>query len=143
MRTLLTPTQNLIEILPGIDRTMKVLIAGRGLGKAAVVVGDEVGQKRVCRLDRADAGESQLLHQTILLRMMRALDATLRLAGIGTQNLDVKFRQRPSELGVRRDKAALSSGCKSHPATAPAGSNRSSYGGNEIAEAFGMRVTNW
>ena len=29
-------------------------------------------------------------------------------------------------LGVRRDKAALSSGCKSHPATAPAGSNRSS-----------------
>jgi len=44
---------------------------------------------------------------------------------------------------VRRDKAVLSSVCKSHPATAPAGSNRSSYGGNEIAEAFGMRVTNW
>ena len=40
-------------------------------------------------------------------------------------------------------KAALSSGCKSHPATAPAGSSRSSYGGDEIAEAFGMRVTNW
>jgi hypothetical protein len=48
-----------------------------------------------------------------------------------------------SEDGVRRDKAALSSGCKSHPATAPAGSNRSSCGGDEIAEAFGMRVTNW
>ena len=45
--------------------------------------------------------------------------------------------------GVRRGKAALSSGCKAHPATAPAGSNRSSYGGDEIAEAFGMRVTNW
>ena len=42
-----------------------------------------------------------------------------------------------SGMGVRRDKAALSSGCKSHPATAPAGSNRSSYGGNEVAEAFG------
>src|ERR1700712_4647211 len=78
---------------------MKVLIAGRGLGKAGVVAGYEAGQKRVCRIDRADAGESQLLHQTILQRMMRALDATLRLAGIGTQNLDVKFRQRPSELG--------------------------------------------
>jgi hypothetical protein len=38
---------------------------------------------------------------------------------------------------VRRDKAALSSGCKSHPANASAGSNRSSYGGDEIAEAFG------
>jgi hypothetical protein len=45
--------------------------------------------------------------------------------------------------GVRRAKAALSSGCKPHPATAPAGSNRSSYGGDEIAEAFGMRATNW
>ena len=42
-----------------------------------------------------------------------------------------------SSFGVRREKAALSSGCKSHPATAPAGSNRSSYGGNEVAEAFG------
>jgi hypothetical protein len=42
-----------------------------------------------------------------------------------------------SETGVRRDKAALSSGRNSHPATAPAGSNRSSHGGNEVAEAFG------
>jgi hypothetical protein len=41
-------------------------------------------------------------------------------------------------LGVRRDKAALSSRCKSHPAIAPAASSRSS-----LAEAFGMRVTNW
>jgi hypothetical protein len=38
--------------------------------------------------------------------------------------------------GVRRDKAALSSGCKAHPAIAPAGSDRSSHGGNEMAEAF-------
>ena len=35
---------------------------------------------------------------------------------------------------VRREKAALSSGCKSHPANAPAGSNRSSHGGDEMAE---------
>jgi hypothetical protein len=42
-----------------------------------------------------------------------------------------------SAFGVRREKAALSSGCKAHPATAPAGSNRSSHGGNEVAEAFG------
>jgi hypothetical protein len=42
-----------------------------------------------------------------------------------------------SACGVRRDKAALSSGCKSHPANAPAGSSRSSYGGDEVAEAFG------
>jgi hypothetical protein len=42
-----------------------------------------------------------------------------------------------SAFGVRREKAALSSGCEAHPATAPAGSNRSSHGGNEVAEAFG------
>jgi hypothetical protein len=36
---------------------------------------------------------------------------------------------------VRREKAALSSGCKSHPANAPAGSNRSRHGGNEMSEA--------
>ena len=42
-------------------------------------------------------------------------------------------------MGVRRGKAAFFSGCKSHPATiAPAGSNRSSHGGNEVAEASGV-----
>src|ERR1700724_3275625 len=45
--------------------------------------------------------------------------------------------------GVRRAKEGLSRGCEPHPATAPAGSNRSGYGGDEIAEAFGMRATNW
>jgi hypothetical protein len=51
---------------------------------------------------------------------------------------NVGFPQaRTTVEGVRRDKAALSSGCKAHPATAPAGSNRSNYGGNEMVEAFG------
>jgi hypothetical protein len=31
----------------------------------------------------------------------------------------------------------FSSGCKAHPATAPAGSNRSRHGGDEMSEAFG------
>jgi hypothetical protein len=44
-------------------------------------------------------------------------------------------------MGVRRENAALSSGCKSHPVIAPTGSSRSGYGGNEIAEAFGKLVT--
>ncbi len=43
-----------------------------------------------------------------------------------------------SAAGVRRGKAAFSSGCKPHPANAPAGSNRSSHGGDEMAEAFGI-----
>ena len=47
--------------------------------------------------------------------------------------LDCNALSPVSALGVRRAKAALSSGCKPHPATAPAGSNRSSYGGNDMA----------
>jgi hypothetical protein len=47
-----------------------------------------------------------------------------------------QLQRPPSRSGmsasrVRRDKAALSSGCKPHPANAPAGSNRSSHGGNK------------
>ena len=42
-----------------------------------------------------------------------------------------------SALGVRREKAAFSCGFQSHPAKAPAGSNRSGHGGNDMAEAFG------
>jgi hypothetical protein len=45
--------------------------------------------------------------------------------------------RRTTATGVRREKAALSSGCKAHPATAPAGSDRSSHGGDEMSEAFG------
>src|SRR5882724_3406771 len=52
------------------------------------------------------------------------------------QPIDPRRCDPMSVWGVRRAKAALSSGCKSHPATAPAGSNRSSHGGNEMAEAF-------
>ena len=55
----------------------------------------------------------------------------------GDKTFPKALLKRTSALGVRRDKAALSSGCKSHPATAPAGSNRNSYGGNEVAAAFG------
>jgi len=45
-----------------------------------------------------------------------------------------------SELGVRRGKAAFFSGRKSHPAIALAGSNRSSHGGDEMAEVL-PRIT--
>ena len=60
-----------------------------------------------------------------------------------TKSLISLARHTGTNRCFRRDKAALSSGYKSHPATAPAGSNRSSYGGDEIAEAFGKRVTKY
>src|ERR1019366_6751666 len=52
----------------------------------------------------------------------------------------LNLRARWTATGLRREKAALSSGCKAHPATAPAGSNRSSHGGNEMAS--GKHATN-
>ena len=58
---------------------------------------------------------------------------------VGSQTRDQLWTPRKtSVVGVRRGKAGLSSGCKSHPATAPAGSNRSGHGGDEVAEAFGI-----
>jgi hypothetical protein len=42
-------------------------------------------------------------------------------------SLNVSGLTRPRVCNVRRDKAALSSGCKPHPANAPAGSNRSRH----------------
>jgi hypothetical protein len=63
-----------------------------------------------------------------------------RLPALSGGRIRLRHRNKPAwamtAVGVRRDKAALSSGCEPHPATAPAGSNRSSHGGNEVAEAF-------
>ena len=67
----------------------------------------------------------------------RELVIVVHLYPVGDAALTSPSRSLESVSGVRREKAALSSGCKSHPATAPAASNRSSYGGNEVAEAFG------
>jgi hypothetical protein len=45
---------------------------------------------------------------------------------------------------VRREKVHVPSGCESRPATvAPAGSNRSVGGGNELDEASGAEGRHW
>jgi hypothetical protein len=59
---LLAPAQ---DILPGVEQTVEIFVASRVLGKATVVVGDEAGQKRVCRLDvlmPASLNSSDLFH---------------------------------------------------------------------------------
>ena len=53
----------------------------------------------------------------------------------GNRICALRYRNEERACAVKR--RHLSSGWKSHPATAPAGSNRSSCGGNEMAEAFG------
>ena len=47
----------------------------------------------------------------------------------------VAARGLPAACAVTRRR--FSSGCKSRPATAPAGSSRSRHGGDEMSEAFG------
>ncbi len=65
-------------------------------------------------------------------------------SGMGVSGQFIKSNRvgdggKMSVPGVSRAKAAFFSGCKSHPATiAPAGRNRSSHGGNEVAEASGV-----
>ena len=66
----------------------------------------------------------------------RAVALVHQAAPMPSSSHNLSMVRPMSEKGVRRAKAALSSGCKSHPATAPARSNRSSHGGNEVAEAF-------
>jgi len=48
------------------------------------------------------------------------------------------------DYSVRREKVHVPSGCESRPATvAPAGSNRSVEGGNELDEASGVEGRHW
>lgn len=59
--------------------------------------------------------------------------------GVNCVNAERCVEGAKLDLIVRRAKAQFLSGCESHPATfAPAGSNWSSRGGNETAEASGV-----
>jgi hypothetical protein len=78
--------------------------------------------------------ETVLKSKPLRRRGIAGPSALIRLAS-GPMRL-TRISRLMSVEGVGRAKAALSSGCKPHPAIAPAGSNRSSHGGNEVAEAY-------
>ena len=104
-----------------------------GCGQAGRPKG--VGVFASARPEAAGRGRRQMAgtsHREIQTR--RRKPAIRRYAG-------ARFSSAPGRTGdgVRRAKAALSSGCKPRPATAPAGSNRSNYGGNEVVEACVQR----
>lgn len=76
-------------------------------------------------------------HLAVLLKIyiygcLNRIQSSRRLEREAQRNVELMWL-----TGVRRAKAALSSGCKPRPATAPAGSNRSRHGGDEVFEAFG------
>src|ERR1035441_9880837 len=88
------------------------------------VLGGDVGDR--CR---------ELLRETA-----RAHEMIIHAGAINRDHVHMLLSIPPS-LSVSRAVQYLKGRSKSHPAIAPAGSSRSSYGGDEIAEAFGMRVT--
>ena len=72
-----------------------------------------------------------------LAQVARAHDLIEEGSVVGNVVLDIPLTRRRLLWVCAVIRRRFSSGCKSHPATAPAGSNRSSHGGNEMAEAFG------
>src|SRR3984893_12184668 len=67
-----------------------------------------------------------------------ATERVYTLVGRGKVYEDIASDQRLLAMcAVTRRR--FSSGCKPHPATAPAGSDRSRHGGDEVSEAFGER----
>ena len=80
--------------MPG-KRPVHVLRIARGLAKAKIEVSHELRRIGVGRVNRVDAAQPQFLDQPILQRLVGALDATLGLRGIGTDDVDVELIEGP------------------------------------------------
>lgn len=74
-----------VEIVQRRERPVHILVVPGGLGEAAVVVGHEGREQGVAGLDVVGAGQTQLLHQAVLQRLVGALDPTLGLRRAGAQ----------------------------------------------------------
>ena len=81
-----------------IQRPVQIIRPGRKTGEAIIVTRHEARQKGIARRHVADAYKAQFLDQTILQGAICPFDAALRLGGVGTQDLDVQFRQGAAEL---------------------------------------------
>ena len=82
-------------------------------------------------------GELQPVFDIVLDKAMQLCGAAFGAMFIveGDVFQTVAARGLPAACAVTRRR--FSSGCKSRPATAPAGSSRSRHGGDEMSEAFG------
>jgi len=117
--------------------TVKVLVAGER-EEAAIAV-DDPGDARLRQL-------IALAHEA---RARAVLETAIAVADGGNREQIPREGARLPATPPNRShchwqirvcavkRRRFSSGCEPHPANAPAGSNRSSYGGNEMAEAFG------
>ena len=84
---------------PDLERAVPIVGPSGRLGEARVVVGHERREHGVGGLAVANTRQAQRLHEAVLQGAVRALDAALRLARVGAQDLDVEFGQGAAELG--------------------------------------------
>ena len=86
------PAQHICQAIRfDIHSTVQVVGAGRGLGKLRVVFLYKAGKEGVAVFDASDPGKPQFFHEPILQRPVRAFHASLCLAGVGAQNLNVQL----------------------------------------------------
>ncbi len=91
--------ENVVE--PGgleLERLMQVVSPGRPHREPFVETVHEPRQEHVAALDAGYVLDPQLFHQPVLQRAVGSFDATLCLAGLRADDLDVQLRQRTAEL---------------------------------------------
>jgi hypothetical protein len=82
--------------------TVHVLRVGLRLTKTGVEIGDERWRIGVRSLDRIDVAQTQLLDQTVLQRLVGALDSSLGLRSVGADDVDVELVKGPPKLRQAR-----------------------------------------
>ena len=75
---------------------MRVVIHARRATEAPIVIRHELGEKRISILDARDTGEPKLFDESVLKRVMRALDTTFSRGRIGTNHIDIEVSHRAS-----------------------------------------------
>jgi hypothetical protein len=130
-----------VHLVPDADRCTPAELL-----KSPLLVEIQDVLKKVSSEEEADRASHAVVELTTLTKPAdQIVRAVMKQVGAQRLGPEIRYpaplsRRSPCSLslqGVRREKAALSSGCKPRPATAPAGSNRSRHGGDEMSEAFG------
>jgi hypothetical protein len=98
-RALLPPGQDLVQIIGWCERQVQILGVRRISAEALVVGGDEPRQPCVRRGNRGYPRQPQLLDHPVLQGAEGALDASLRLRAVGTNDVDIQREQCATELG--------------------------------------------
>jgi NAD(P)-dependent dehydrogenase (short-subunit alcohol dehydrogenase family) len=120
-----------------LDRDYNVVATSRNVTKST----DLPSSPKLALVDGdiGDATTAARVTETAI-RTFGSIDALVNNAGIFftkpfTDYTAEDFKRLVSTCAVTRRR--FSSGCKTHPATAPAGSNRGRHGGDEMSEAPG------